>query len=117
MSLTQWLTRSAPTELWMPVSNASFNFVPTPSADATRIGSAISGNAPENIPPKLPISVKVRSLKVLRAKFLIFSTARFALSIETPASEYEIELDINFESEIIDFLSEFNQKRERKPYR
>ena len=94
MSLTQWLTRSAPTVLWMPVSNASFSFVPTPSADATSIGSAISGNAPENIPPKLPISVSVRSLKVLRANSRIFATARLALSIETPASAYEIDLAI-----------------------
>src|SRR5688500_6175700 len=79
----------------MPVSNASFNFVPTPSGDATRIGSLRSGNAPANIPPKLPISVSVRSLNVLRANSRIFATARFALSIETPASAYEIDCDIS----------------------
>jgi len=87
--------------------------VPTPSAEATRIGYAIFGNAPENIPPKLPISVKVRSLKVDLAKFLIFATAKFALSIETPASEYEIESDIIFERKIIDFLRRFNQNRKQ----
>src|SRR5207249_3364859 len=47
------------------------------------------------IPPKLPISVSVRSLKVLRAYSRIFATARLALSIETPASAYEIGLRIN----------------------
>src|SRR5918993_1427466 len=95
MSFTQWFTRSAPTVLWIPVSKAILSFVPTPSADATRIGSPISGNAPENIPPKLPISVSVLSLNVLRANSRIFATARLALSIETPASEYEIDRDIN----------------------
>jgi hypothetical protein len=49
------------------------------------------GNAAENIPPKLPISVSVRSLKVALARALIFATARLALSMETPASLYEIE--------------------------
>ena len=56
----------------------------------TSIGSAICGKAAENIPPKLPISVSVRSLNVERAYSRIFATARFALSIETPASAYEI---------------------------
>jgi len=75
--------------------------VPTPSAEATRIGSRISGNIPENIPPKLPISVKVCRLKVDLAKFFIWLSARLALSIETPASEYEIGLVILIENEII----------------
>src|SRR4051794_16302916 len=78
----------------MPVSNASFNLVPTPSADATSIGSAMSGKAPANMPPKLPISVSVRSLNVLRANSRILATARFALSIDTPASAYVIGLAI-----------------------
>ena len=39
MSLTQWLTRSAPQVSWRPISIATFSFVPTPSVDATRTGS------------------------------------------------------------------------------
>jgi len=47
------------------------------------------------------------------ANVLIRSSARLALSIETPASEYEIGLFIIFENEIIDFLGKFNYKRTR----
>ena len=39
MSLTQWLTRSAPTVSCRPVMNATFSFVPTPSALDTSTGS------------------------------------------------------------------------------
>jgi hypothetical protein len=46
----------------------------------------IFGNAPSNIPPNEPISESVRSLKVARASSLIFSVARFAASISTPAA-------------------------------
>ena len=74
---------------------AIFSFVPTPSAEATSTGDCMPGNAPSNIPPKLPISESVRALKVSRASFLIRSTAAFAASIETPASEYVIDLLIN----------------------
>ena len=38
MSLTQWLTRSAPTVWWMPSSKAILSLVPTPSALETRTG-------------------------------------------------------------------------------
>ena len=75
------------------IAHGAMGFIPK-SADATSIGSDIFGNAPANIPPKLPISVSVRSLNVERAYSRIFATARFALSIETPASAYEIELVI-----------------------
>ena len=44
------------------------------------------GNAPSNIPPKLPISESVRWLKVRRASSLIRSVARVAASMSTPAS-------------------------------
>src|SRR5437868_15441815 len=94
MSLTQWLTRSRPTVLCVPVMKAIFNFVPTPSADATSTGWLRLGNATSNIPPKLPISERVRALKVERASGLIFAVATFALSIETPASLYEIDFVI-----------------------
>ena len=62
--------------LCLPVAKAIFNLVPTPSADATKTGSRIFGKAPSNIPPKLPISERVRALKVVRASSLIFSVAR-----------------------------------------
>ena len=39
MSLTQWFTRSAPTVSCRPVMNATFSFVPTPSALDTSTGS------------------------------------------------------------------------------
>ena len=39
MSLTQWLTRSAPTVSCRPVMNATFSLVPTPSALDTSTGS------------------------------------------------------------------------------
>ena len=58
--------------------------------EATSTGAFIDGNAPSNIPPKLPISESVRALKVPRASRLISSTAAFARSMETPASEYVI---------------------------
>src|SRR6185503_3875117 len=75
----------------MPVANAILSLVPTPSADATRTGCARPGNAPSNMPPKLPISDSVRSLKVRRASSLIRSVARVAASMSTPASLYEID--------------------------
>ena len=59
---------------------------PTPSAEATSTGCFKPGNAPSNIPPKLPISESVRSLKVRLASSLIRSVARVAASISTPAS-------------------------------
>jgi hypothetical protein len=77
---------------------ATFSFVPTPSAEATSTGSAMPGNAPSNIPPNVPISESVRALNVPRASRLIFSTAAFAASIDTPASEYVIDLPISFQS-------------------
>jgi hypothetical protein len=46
----------------------------------------MSGKAASNIPPKLPISVKVRALNVFLASSLILAVAVFAASIETPAS-------------------------------
>src|SRR5881394_2432739 len=102
MSLTQWLTRSRPMVLCVSVRNATLSFVPTPSADATRTGCFKFGNAPSNIPPKLPISESVRALKVVRASCLIFSFAMLAASIETPASLYEMDF-INFEFCILSF--------------
>jgi hypothetical protein len=39
MSLTQWLTRSAPTVSWVSIMNATLSFVPTPSALETSTGS------------------------------------------------------------------------------
>ena len=39
MSLTQWFTRSAPIVSCRPVMNATFSFVPTPSALDTSTGS------------------------------------------------------------------------------
>src|SRR5436853_7236334 len=94
MSLTQWLTRSRPMVLCVLVMKAIFNFVPTPSAEATSTGCPRFGNAPSNIPPKLPISERVRALNVERASCLIFAVATFALSIETPASLYELDFVI-----------------------
>src|ERR1051326_7703210 len=41
------------------VRNAILSFVPTPSAEATSTGCFKPGNAPSNIPPKLPISESV----------------------------------------------------------
>jgi hypothetical protein len=54
---------------------SDFNFVPTPSAEATSVGWRIAGNAASNMPPKLPMSVSVRSLKVARASCLMRSFA------------------------------------------
>jgi hypothetical protein len=76
----------APNGVVNAVANAALSFVPTPSADATSTGSARFGNAPSNMPPKLPISESVRWLNVVRASSLIRSVARVAASISTPAS-------------------------------
>ena len=74
---------------------AILSFVPTPSAEATSTGALMPGKAPSNIPPKVPISESVRALKVARASRLIRSTDALAASIETPASEYVIDLLIS----------------------
>src|SRR5205814_10534886 len=52
-------------------------------------------NAPSNMPPKLPISDSVRALNVERASSLIFSVARLAASMLTPASAYVTALVIS----------------------
>src|SRR5262245_57888526 len=55
MSLTQWLTRSAPTVSCLFIANAIFNFVPTLSVLETRMGSRIPGKVARNNPPNPPI--------------------------------------------------------------
>ena len=84
MSFTQWFTRSSPTVPCRPVRNATFNFVPTPSAELTSTG--LRYPASWYIAPKLPISVSTPGVNVWRANFLMEETARSASSIFTPAS-------------------------------
>jgi UDP-3-O-acyl-N-acetylglucosamine deacetylase len=45
---------------------------------------------------------------------LIFATAKFALSIETPASEYEIDFVIIFENRIINRKTQFSHDQTQK---
>ena len=62
MSLTQWLTRSAPMPRQRPpASAASFTLVPTPSVEATSTGSSPSPPA-ANSPPKAPTSESTRGV-------------------------------------------------------
>jgi hypothetical protein len=70
----------------MPNSNATFNFVPTPSADDTSTGSGYFARSSANKPPKPPISLSTCLLNVLRASILMRCLARSPDVISTPAS-------------------------------
>src|SRR3984957_9907502 len=90
MSLTQWLTRSAPTVECRPISNAILSLVPTPSTLDTSTGSMYLVLSMANRPPKPPISLSTPRVKVLCAKYLMRCFVRFARLISTPASAYVI---------------------------
>ena len=64
MSLTQWLTRSTPIVRCASVMNATFSFVPTPSALATRMGSFAPVVSSRNSPPNEPISDSTPAVNV-----------------------------------------------------
>ena len=86
MSLTQWLTRSAPTVSWRPISIATFSFVPTPSVEPTSTGSLYFEKSGRKSPPNPPTSPSTPGVKVERmAAFARASAAAFA-SMSTPAS-------------------------------
>jgi len=74
MSLTLMATKSMPIVSWIPISNASFSFDPTPSVPATRYESP-KGYRPPN--PPIP-----------GAMAAILLTSSVPASISTPASLY-----------------------------
>ncbi len=86
MSFTQWFTRSCPTVPWTPAAIATFSFVPTPSAEATRSGSDIPVKSGRNSPPKPPTSPTMPFVNVERIAFFARATAAIFASISTPAS-------------------------------
>src|SRR5665213_630697 len=88
MSFTQWFTRSAPTVWCCPSSNAIFSFVPTPSAELTRIGFFHLCISNRYSAPKPPIPPNTLRLNVFCARNLIRSFARSPRLISTPASAY-----------------------------
>src|SRR5215472_13764537 len=88
MSLTQWLTRSAPQPSCRPASTATFNFVPTPSVEATRTGSRYLEKSGRYNPPKPPTSPRTSGVKVERIASPADATAPIFASISTPASAY-----------------------------
>ena len=84
MSLTQWLTRSAPTVSCRPERNATLSLVPTPSALDTSTGaSRPPGTA--YMPPNEPIPERVWRSWVLATSALMAFFARSAASRSTPA--------------------------------
>src|ERR1035438_9114234 len=58
MSLTQWLTRSAPTVECKSISNAIFSLVPTPSTLDTNTGPVYLVLSTQNSPPNPPVSLR-----------------------------------------------------------
>src|SRR5664279_6025851 len=88
MSFTQWFTRSCPTVPWTPAAIATFSFVPTPSAEATRSGSDIPVKSGGNSPPNPPTSPTTPGVKVERIASFARATAPIFASISTPASAY-----------------------------
>src|SRR6266545_2689530 len=88
MSLTQWLTRSAPHVSWRPAATATLSFVPTPSVEATSTGSRYREKSGRKSPPNPPMSPMTPGVKVERiASFARASAPAFA-SMSTPAAEY-----------------------------
>ena len=88
MSLTQWLTRSAPQVSCRPAIAATFNFVPTPSVEATRTGSAYFEKSGLNRPPKPPTSPSTPFVKVDRIASFEAAIAFIFASMSTPAEAY-----------------------------
>src|SRR5262245_52397896 len=88
MSLTQWLTRSAPQVSWRPISIATLSFVPTPSVDATRTGSRYLEKSGRKRPPKPPTSPRTPGVNVERIAAFARASAAALASMSTPASAY-----------------------------
>ena len=84
MSLTHMATRSIPIVSYTPLSMAIFNFVPTPSLAATRIGSTNPAALRSNSPPNPPSSAPAPGRRVARANGRIRSTSRLPTSMSTP---------------------------------
>ena len=66
--------------------NATFSFVPTPSALETSTGSVHPPDAIENSPPNEPISDSTPGVNVPRAIDLIRRTVSLPASMSTPAA-------------------------------
>jgi hypothetical protein len=86
MSLTQWLTRSAPTVSKRPTRRATMSLVPTPSVLETSTGSFIPPKSARNSEPKLPMPVSTCGPWVERARAATVFMARVLRSMSTPAS-------------------------------
>jgi hypothetical protein len=86
MSSTQWLTMSCPTVPWTPAAMATRIFVPTPSVEATRIGSSIPPKSGRKRPPKPPTSPTTPGVKVERIASFARATAAIFASMSTPAA-------------------------------
>ena len=74
----------------MFIWNATFNFVPTPSALETSTGFLYRAVSSLNRPPNPPISLSTCLLKVRWARYLMRCLVRSPLEMSTPASAYVI---------------------------
>ena len=71
---------------WTPARNATFSFVPTPSALDTSTGSVQPPPPRVNSPPNDPISERTPGVNVERAIDLMRRTVSLPASMSTPAA-------------------------------
>src|ERR1700730_13623332 len=88
MSSPHSFTRSAPIVSCLFMAKAIFNFVPTPSMLATKIGSRIPGKFARNNPPKPPILPSTSRPCVCLTSEWMRRLSLLARSTSTPARAY-----------------------------
>ena len=89
MSLTQWLTRSAPQVSCRPIAIATFSFVPDAvgRGDEDRL-AILPEKSGRKSPPKPPTSPSTPGVNVERIAFFARASAAAFASMSTPASAY-----------------------------